>query len=210
MIKTSRFVVVCVLLLLSGLFINLHSDIYVPTNKPFAEFPVSYKGWHMVEESFFSTDVLKVLKPTDYLYRKYESGDGSIVYLYIGYHGGGKTSGEVHSPKNCLPGGGWYRAAEQEVPFDTGQRRIAVVKAVYQREDQKDLFLYWYQVKGRALSDEYLLKTFEIVNSILYRRRDAAFIRVSVPVADNPEAAFQAGMKFLGDFYPVIKEFLPQ
>ena len=72
------------------------------------------------------------------------------------------------------------------------------------------MFFYFYQVKVKSLTNEYLLKAYEIINSVLYRRKDAAFIRISVPVTTDEESASQAGMKFLKDFYPIIQEFLPR
>jgi EpsI family protein len=74
----------------------------------------------------------------------------------------------------------------------------------------KELFLFWFQVKGKVMSDEYSLKIYQILNSILYGRKDSAFIRISVPVGDDENKAFLSGMKFLKDFYPVIQEFLPK
>ncbi|MEW5744169.1 MAG: exosortase C-terminal domain/associated protein EpsI [Nitrospirota bacterium] len=209
MIKKTRFMAVFALLILTVLFVNLHADISVPMNKSFGEFPVSHREWRMLSQTSFSEAVLRVLKPTDYLFRRYADGSDTPVYLYIGYHGGGKNSGGIHSPKHCMPGAGWYEALEEKISVDVGGRRMQLVKTVYQKGDEKELFLYWYQVKGRALSDEYSLKAYEIINSMLYRRRDSAFIRISVPITGDEQRSFEAGVKFIKDFYPVITEYLP-
>ncbi len=84
-----------------------------------------------------------------------------------------------------------------------------LVEAVYQKGEDRALFLYWYQVKDRSLTNEYTLKLSEIVNSMVYRRRDASFVRVSIPVQENMEQGVAAGERFVRDFYPVIAEFLP-
>lgn len=210
MIKTSRFIAVYFLIMLTALFLNLHHDISVPTNKPFNEFPVNIKEWRMVSQSLFTERILNVLKPTDYMNRQYAGIDGIPVNLYIGYHGGGKNSGAIHSPKHCLPGGGWYKASEKKASVDIGDRKINLVAAVYQKGERKDLFLYWYQVKGKTLSDEYFLKFSEIMNSILYKRRDSAFIRVSIPFEADEGMAYSLGLRFIKDFYPVIGSFLPE
>lgn len=210
MIRRTRFVIVAVLLVVTGLFINLHEDIAVPMNRPFADFPVRYGVWSMLSQTSFSEAVLRVLKPTDYMYRRYAAEHNLPVDLYIGYHSGGKGAGPIHSPKNCMPGGGWYEALEERVSLDVGGRSIPLVKTIYQKGDEKELFLYWYQVKGQALSDEYSLKMYEILNSTLSRRRDSAFIRVSVPFTADPEEAYKAGAAFIRDFYPAITEFLPK
>lgn len=210
MIKNARFMAVYLLMIITGLFINLHSDIAVPINRPFNEFPKSNQGWQMTSQSVFSERELKMLKPTDYLYRDYLGSGGSHVELYIGYHGGGKDSGGIHSPKHCLPGSGWYKVKNNEISLDVGTKNINLVKAIYQKGEVKTLFLYWYQLKGKSLSDEYSLKLSEILNSIFYRRRDSAFIRISVSFEADEEKAFSTGIQFIRDFYPAIQDFLPE
>lgn len=210
MIKSPRFIIVWFLMVVTGLYINLHSDISVTINKPFNEFPISNEGWQMISQSVFSEGELKVLKPTDYMYRDYLNPNGSHVQIYIGYHGGGKNGGSIHSPKHCLPGSGWYKVKNNKISLDVGTQEIDIVKAVYQKGEEKTLFLYWYQVKGKSLSDEYFLKLSEILNSIIYRRRESAFIRVSVPFEIDEEKAFSTGIQFIRDFYPIIQDFLPK
>lgn len=204
-----RFVIVYVLLMLAGLFITLHADVAVPVNRPLVEFPRRNGEWLMASEAVFSKQVLAVLRPTDYLSRRYMNADGKNVELYIGYHGGGKESGQIHSPKQCLPGSGWFRVSEVKETVEAGGKKINLVKAVYQKGDEKDLFIYWYEVNGRTISGEYSLKAAEIMNSVFNNRRDSAFIRVSVPFEANEEKAFATGVKFVRDFYPLVDEFLP-
>ena len=83
------------------------------------------------------------------------------------------------------------------------------MRAVYQKGDSRQLFLYWFQVRDESLSDEYALKRAEIANSVLHRRRDATFIRISVPFEGNEEKANAVADGFVRDFLPTIREFLP-
>lgn len=209
MIGKGRFFIVYLLLVLAFSYTSLHSNTAVPLKKAFHEFPVKRKGWTMVSHSLFSEEVLRVLRPTDYLSRGYAGPDGSRVSLYIGYHDSGRGSGGIHSPKHCLPGGGWYRVEERELTLEVEGKNLRMVSAVYQKGEGRERFLYWYQVKGRSITDEYALKGWEILNSLLYRRRDAAFIRVSLPFDSDRERALSAALEFVRDFYPVINEFLP-
>lgn len=210
MIKPARFIVVYVMIIVIGLYINLHADIAVPMNRPFAEFPRTLGAWQAAAEHSFSQNILNVLKPTDYLYREYlNTADGSRVQLYIGYHNGGKEAGGIHSPKHCLPGSGWYETISGKVPLELQGRTEQVVRAVYQKGADKILFLYWFQMKGRMLDNEYALKLGEIANSLRYGRRDEAFIRISVPDVDNQEQAEETAKRFTREFKPVIDAFLP-
>lgn len=210
MTNKTRFLIVYILLILAGLYVSLHSDVEVPLNRPFKEFPMENKGWHMISESKFSDEVLNVLRPTDYMLRNYVGAEGVPVSLYIGYHGGGKDSGPIHSPKNCLPGSGWNKLTESRITIHSGRDEINIAKAVYQKVMSRKLFLYWYKVRDRSLSNEFALKFAEIKNSMFYRRRDSAFIRVSVDIESDENMSFLVGEKFIKDFYPVIVEFFPE
>ena len=44
---------------------------------------------------------------------------------------------------------------------------------------------------------------------MFYRRKDASFIRVSVPFESDENKAFSIGKNFIKDFNPIIEEFLP-
>lgn len=205
-----RFIIVYALMAATGALMFMLSDLKSPQARPFTEFPVAHEGWRMYSQSSFSKGVLDLLRPTDYLARTYLDAEGRRVDVYIGYHDGGKGTGEIHSPKQCLPGGGWSRLSEERITLDASGRTVHLVKAVYQKGDTKEYFLYWYQVKGRPLSDEYSLKFSQVWNSIFHRSREAAFIRVSVPFDADGERAFGSGLAFIKAFYPVIEDLLPK
>lgn len=204
-----RYLIVSVLLILTASYIYLHKDITVPVNKPFSTFPAKLGDWSMSGESFMTENVLAVLKPTDYLSRSYVSSKGERVTIYLGYHGGGKDGGEIHSPKHCLPGSGWHEVYSKKTPLQAPGGSINMVKSLYQKAESRELFLYWFQVKGDTLDNEYSLKLAEIINSAVYRRRDATFVRISVPFTDDESAAIRVGEAFVRDFYPIISAYLP-
>jgi EpsI family protein len=205
-----RFIIVYLLFTLTALYLHLHADIAVPSNKPLPQFPQHHANWKMTSEWAFSTNVLNVLKASDYISRQYTDEAGNKVTFYLGYHSGSRDAGGIHSPKHCLPGSGWFEVSSQRGLLDLDGKRLQVVRSIYQKGENKELFLYWFQVKGKSLSDEYSLKLAEITNSLLYRRRDSAFIRISVPFEADQAKAVALGERFAKDFYPVIQEFLPK
>lgn len=209
MIARSRFISVYILLIAVGLYTNFHADALVPMNRSFAEFPVAHRQWRMVSQDTFSEGILATLKPTDYLSRVYAGPGGKTVQLYIGYHGGGKDGGEIHSPNHCLPGSGWYKLSSRPETLAVAGKQVHFIQSVFMKGEQKELFLYWFQIKDRSITSEYSLKLAQIANSILQSRRDATFIRISVPCEMDEKRAFSAGEAFIRDFYPVIRGFLP-
>lgn len=205
-----RFISLFVMLSVVALYLNLHKDLVVPMNKSFDQFPRGLSGWRMTQDFPMSENIQKVLMATDTLTRRYESAEGKTVDLYIGYHGGGKDSGEIHSPKNCLPSGGWHEISTKRRILDVSGSKIDLVQAVYKKGDSKQLFLYWFQVQDKTVSDEYSLKIAQITNSMLNRRRDASFVRISVPFEVDESGAMLLGERFAKDFYPVIQSYLPK
>lgn len=208
-IPTVSFAAVLSLLVAVGLYINLHQDIQVPITKPFEQFPAEIAGWRMVGEARMSDNIQKVLKASDTLTRQYVSSDGKNVWLYIGYHGGGKGTGGIHSPKHCLPGSGWFEVSTQKSVLDLAGEKINLVQAVYQKGADREAFIYWFQARNKTINDEYSLKLAEITNSVLYRRRDTAFIRISVPFETDQQVATALGERFVKDILPTIRGFLP-
>ena len=209
MIGKSRFLAVYLLLLAVGLYLQLHRDLGVPINKPLQQFPTVVSQWRMVGEAQLSSEVQNVLKASDVLMRQYVNGAGDKVQLYIGYHDGGKGGGEIHSPKHCLPGSGWLEQSSVRATVPAAGQELSLVRAVYQKGEARELFLYWYDVRGDSLSDEFSLKGRQILYSLLHRRRDASFIRISVPFQGDEERALAVGESFVKAFLPSIRSFLP-
>ena len=209
MITRTRFVLVYLLLILTWCSISLYSRSTVPVSKPLAEFPSVCREWRMTSQTRFSDNILNILMPTDYLSRTYEGTDGKRIALYIGYHDGGKKSGDIHSPKHCLPGSGWQQISTAHMELAEPLGAINLVKAVYEKGGSKELFFYWFQVQDKTLSNEYALKVSGIKNSIFLGRKDAAFIRISVPFEENEKEATTTGIDFVHDIYPLIRDFIP-
>jgi EpsI family protein len=56
-----------------------------------------------------------------------------------------------------------------------------------QKGDRKELYLWWYQSRGRIYASEYLNKLYMILDSVTMNRTDGALVRVNMP-ADSDEA----------------------
>lgn len=209
MIRKSCFVAVYALLIAAGLYLQLHRDLGVPMKSSFDRFPSQVSQWRMTGETRLSDQIQSVLKASDVLMRQYVNPQGEQVQIYIGYHDGAKGTGEIHSPKHCLPGGGWLQLSSQRTRIAAAGDQVNLVRAVYQKGDSSELFLYWFQVRDKSVSEEFSLKAEQIANSVLYRRRDASFIRISVPFQSDEQKAAAIGERFVSDFMPAIKSFLP-
>ncbi|ABB37649.1 EpsI family protein [Oleidesulfovibrio alaskensis G20] len=204
----ARFCVVFALLALAAVFVHTHSTASAPPHRPLQEIPVSLGPWRLMGQTAFSTEVLDLLRPTDYLMRRYQDRSGVVVDLYVGYHGGAKGEGGIHSPRNCLPGSGWYELSSNPMVVRTSAGSVHLVRAEYAYGEMSTSFYYWFDVRGRSLTDEYALKWEQLVNGLLHGRKDASFIRISVPPhIPQPD---EVATRFISDFYPVLNTFLPR
>ncbi len=207
-----RFYVCCILLVITGIYINYYLDVEaVPLKKPLAEFPAKLGNWTTLKDHFFDEETLDNLRVDDYIFRSYVYKDRSIL-LYIGYYRTQREGAQIHSPKHCLPGSGWFQLEERVRSVQLGKLAPQkIVEAVYQKDSDKTVFLYWYDMQGKKLTNQYMLKLGMIYNSILHNRSDAAFIRVSIPdTNDNLNETISYAEDFLEKAIPIIESFLTQ
>jgi EpsI family protein len=209
-IKPWRFYLLFILLGIAAFYVYTRSEADIPINTPLDSFPQRAGDWSMTGQARFDERVLAVLLPTDYLSRSYVDSAGDKLSLYIGFHNGGPKSGPIHSPKQCLPGSGWNRLKQEIRSVRVGGEDIPYVSAIYQKDSEKQLFLYWFQVRDQILTNEYALKLAMIKNSVLSNRRDSAFIRLSAMATEGEEKATEIGEKFIRDFFPAIRQALPR
>lgn len=204
-----RFIILLILLVSTGLYMNLHKDLVVPLAKPFGDFPVAHNEWRMVGQSTLSENVMKVLMPSEYLSRRYADENGAIVDMYLSFFDGGPDSGRIHSPKHCVAGAGWTELSSLRTVMNLGGENVNLVKSIYAKGAIREVIYYWFDMRGKTMSDEYSLKLTEITGSMFHRRRDQSFMRISVQSGDETESAEQLIETFLRDFYPVIRDYLP-
>jgi EpsI family protein len=208
---TRRMLVVGVLLLLSSWIVRAvgHGD-PVALRQPFSQFPVQLGGWRG-EDQRFDPRIEHKLGVTAYLSRIYRGGPQQAAHLYVGFYASQKHGEMVHSPKNCLPGNGWYIARRDTTTIDAPPYAPFVVNSfLVENGMERQLVLYWYQQSGgRIVNNEYLGRVYLVVDSLTRDRSDAALIRVSVPFDDDPAAAADTARAFLRVAYPALMRFLP-
>ncbi len=203
-----KFVAVLVLLAAAAAATNLHRDLVLPRTRGLRNFPASVGHWNMVSSTTFSAPLLRVLRPSDYTMRSYADARGNRISMYVGYHDGGKNAGPIHSPRNCLPGAGWYALDTREMRVETNGESLTLVRTVYAKDREEVIFYYWYQVRGQTFASDWLMKLAELRNALLYRRRDAAFIRLDMSGIPGVKADVLAE-DFIREAYPALKDYLP-
>ncbi len=219
--KQLRFVAVLVVLITSGIFVNVWQQTGEAAIKrqPLRGLPVTIGDWQaMGADLTFDRDVEDVLQTSDYLLRNYKDERGRYASLYVGYYNTQRSGATYHSPLNCLPGSGWTltepaRASitpvDNSPAFDANHYIIA-------RGRDRQLLLYWYAGRGRNTASEYRDKINTVIDSITRRRSDGSIVRVLVPVSPNgdqtqaEQVALRAAQDFAAQLTPQLYDFVPR
>jgi EpsI family protein len=184
------------------------------SKKPFSEFPLTLSGKWQGKELGMDQSVLDILRLSDYMMRVYvpsQEGQARVpLRLYVGYYQSQRTGSTYHSPKNCLPGSGWQFAETDHVTVPvSGTTSIEINKVLIEKGLDKQVILYWYQDRGRVIASEYWAKGYMIWDAMTQNRTDGSLVRISIPVTTTTEAAYQYGLGFLRDMWPLLVDYMP-
>jgi EpsI family protein len=132
------------------------------------------------------------------------------VNFYVGYYASQRDGATYHSPLNCLPGAGWVMSDPGKITIAPQGRPPFVANSyLIQNGDHKDLLIYWYQGRGRAVASEYWGKVYTVVDSVRLRRSDGAMIRITTPVKTSEDAALKAAIDLAATASGILPEFVP-
>jgi EpsI family protein len=180
--------------------------------KQFSVFPESVGGWKAREDSNLAPDTLQMLKVSDYLMRRYEDSNGRSMWLYVGYWQSQRKGGDIHSPKNCLPGGGWepIEASRVNISIDGLATAIPVNRYLIQKDNQMQVIIYWFQSQGNVVADELGAKIALVRGAITRNRTDGALVRLSSPVQGGVDQTTARLTQYVQAVYPILHDYLPE
>ena len=175
-------------------------------------FPSTVGAWSQFgADARFDAATEAVLRADDYVSRDYVRGDGRAASLYVGYYSTQRTGATYHSPLNCLPGSGWTlgEASTVEIKPADGSRAFTANRYTIEHGADRQLMLYWYQGRGRAVASEYWDKVYTVLDSIRLRRSDGAMVRVLVPLHDSEAEALETAKQFASHVAPNLAPYVP-
>ena len=181
------------------------------------------KGDWIGRESALDIEVIDALDVSDYMIANYSHQDGGLpVNLYIAYYHSQRKGASIHSPKACIPGGGWemsqfsteYLAESNPLNGDSASASPLpqkVNRVVIQKGKSRSLVYYWFQQRGRTITSEYLAKWYLFWDGLTINRTDGALIRVVTPVPPGMDIqqADQHLISFLREFNPMLGDYIP-
>jgi len=160
---------------------------FKPVRSEFSQFPLRLGDW-VGRRDRMEPIYLDELKLDDYLLADFVPGDASAeaihiddpVNVYVAYYASQRTGQSVHSPRSCLPGGGWrIQELDQREVAEVPRRGapLRVNRAVIQQGAERQLVYYWFQERGRDITNEYLVKWYLFADSLTRNRSDGALVR---------------------------------
>ena len=183
----------------------------VPIRKSLDGFPTAVGTWQAREGVLLELDTLSVLKPKDYLMRRDQDSSGKGLWLFIAYWDSQRKGAQPHSPRNCLPGGGWepLEASRMMIRLPQPLAPISVNRYLIQKDRDQQLVFYWYQSQGRAIAGELAARLEMMKSSIVRHRTDGALVRVSSPVYGGVQQTSDRLVGYIQALYPILSEYLP-
>lgn len=189
-------------------------EVPVLQRDPLALYPREVDGWRGLS-SGLDANIEKVLGADDYLNAFYQkAGERDIVSFFVAFYEKQTEGQGIHSPQVCLPTGGWevFSLAETQVDMTaSGYGIFNANRAVIQKGTSKQLVYYWFEGRGKRISNDFQAKLSVLKNSLTMGRTDGALVRYVTPINPNEtEADAEARiMRFMVQSLKPLPRFIP-
>jgi len=185
----------------------------VPPRNVLSTFPLRIGDWRGHEQAMEQV-YLEQLQVDDYLMASYsDSTDPATVELYIAYYESQRKGASVHSPRACLPGGGWeVEDFNQTMVSNIGPdgEGIPVNRVVISLGTSRQLVYYWFQQRERYVTNEYMVKWYIFWDAITKNRTDGSLVRLVTMVPESMDIvkADERMQRFMRDINPSLAYYL--
>jgi exosortase D (VPLPA-CTERM-specific) len=188
-------------------------DTTAPARADFSHFPRSIDQWTGTDLAVDAV-ALDSLKPTDYLSANFvDLATQDSVALWIAYYSTQEIGEAIHSPRICIPAGGWRISQIQPVAVNPAgdARAFQVNRAIIQKGNDKALVYYWFQGRGRIESNEFAVKLHLMSDAMVRQRTDGALVRLVTPIRENEQVTVSEKrlQAFLAKLNPQLAPYLP-
>lgn len=173
--------VVLILMVLAGLLIQYFDSRVKQKNftRPVADFPLVLRGW-VGNSQALTVSIVDFLQVSDYALIDYRLND-QLVNLYIAYYASLDEEVFPHSPRKCIPAGGWEIETINDIQL--GQRKVRRVKII--KENNTQIVYYWYQQGSDSIAGEYQLKWSTMLRSMKEGRTDTSLVRLTTLISNG-------------------------
>jgi EpsI family protein len=204
------YIIVCILLVLTIAYVKAQgSQLKIPLLMPLENLPEELKEF-LGENIYLHEEIDKYDSADDWIFRAYKRRDEDIsIFVFVGYWKNQNENKLIVSPR-------YVSGAQSFIKKKTITNRLndtfVLNEFLTDNKQQKELIYYCFFMDGKVIPDDYKFRFLRMINSLFYRKNNAALLRVSVPItSDFPVEAAELYIEdFLKEFMPIVKEYLPR
>jgi exosortase D (VPLPA-CTERM-specific) len=185
----------------------------IPDREQFAQYPSDFGGW-IGQRDVIERIYLDELQLDDYYLADFTRTGSAPINFYMAWYNSQRAGRSAHSPRSCLPGGGWRIDSLTQVTLpqtSSGGRPLTVNRVVIRLGNERQLVYYWFQQRGRLLTNEYAVKWYLFWDALTRNRTDGALIRLVAPLPRSGRTAeIDAELaEFAATIVPLLPPYVP-
>lgn len=157
-------------------------SLIIPDREVFAGVPYEFADWQYTIRPM-DPGVAEVLGADDTIVADFIAPDETPYNLYMAYLDAQRDGRSWHSPRQCIPGGGWKITAHTVVKTKTADGKpFAYNRMIIENGSNRQLVYYWYDQRGRKVANEFVMKFWLIYDAVMRKRSDGAMVRLITPI----------------------------
>ncbi len=179
-----------------------------PEREAFDTFPPVVADWRVVKTRLVP-DLVAGVDADDTLSASLIDPRRGNVNLFIAYYDHQESGRSPHSPRVCMPGGGWEIMDTQRIRLDVNGRSQPVNRVRIVKGNDTLLVYYWYYGRGKWLANEWHMKWALFRDAMLGRHTNNALVRLGTRVKPgDPAAAERVLQRATRDLAPLLPRYL--
>lgn len=205
-------IVMLVFIAASSLYASGRNEVNL-NRQSFSGFPMTIGGWQGTPDRL-ERNIADAVRADDYIIVDYAKENKDRVNFYVAYYKSQQAGASAHSPRACIPGGGWLIKDLSTRQIDNlvlNGKMLEVNRLVIKKGDYTQVVYYWFQQRGRVITNEYLVKWYLFWDALTQNRTDGALVRLTVLLGPGEDA--EDGDKQIGDFarevHPYLDKYIP-
>jgi exosortase D (VPLPA-CTERM-specific) len=191
-------------------FVDQREEVF-PQRQSLVTFPIAFDQWQGKQDKLLPS-IEQFLNVTDYVLNDYTSDNKLPINLYVAYYKSQRKGLAPHSPRVCIPGGGWDISEIKQVKIHlaTGNA-LPLNRVVIQNGNNKQLVYYWFKQRGRDIASEYWMKWYLLTDSLSMSRTDGSLVRLTTPIMPNEKESDAENRLngFLSTVNPMLEDYVP-
>ena len=186
------------------------------SREAFAFYPTRSGDW-IGSTNQLEQQIEVVLAADDYLNATFRAAsERAPVGFFVAYYHKQTEGSGIHSPEVCLPVGGWemFDIAPHRVDLEaeTGWAPFETNRAIIQKGLNQQLVYYWFEQRGRRMTNDFAAKVVTIWDSLRTGRSDGAMVRFTTPIipGEPPDAADARIQRLMINTLPELPKYVPE